>query len=232
MTPIRVPVETGEATLRSVLLARHSCRAFRPDPVPEATVREILELAQRTPSWCNSQPWQVIVTSGPETDSFRDFLLRRVGEVPGAYDVTPPRRYVGVYRDRRRSSGFALYDSLGITRDDVDGRRRQALENFRFFGAPHIAIVTSEEDLGPYGYLDCGGYVSTFLLAAAGLGVATIAQAAIASYSNVVREYFGLPPARHVVCGISFGYADPDHPANTFRTERAPVDEVAEIRGF
>lgn len=230
MTPIGVPAR--EAALRSLLEARHSCRGFRPTTVPEATVRDILALAQRTPSWCNSQPWQIIITSGQETDSFREFLMRRVNEGPGAYDIAPPQRYDGVYRERRRSSGFALYDSVGVTRGDVDGRRRQALENFRFFGAPHVAIVTSEADLGAYGYVDCGGYVSTFLLAAASLGIATIAQAAIAGYSNVVREYFDLPRVRHVVCGISFGYADPDHPANGFRTERARVEEVAKVRGF
>lgn len=232
MTPIGIPVEAVDTPLRSLLETRHSCRAFRPARVPEATVREILSLAQRTPSWCNSQPWQVIVTSGHETDAFRTFLTRRVNEGPGTFDIPPPQRYDGVYRDRRRSSGFALYDSVGVTRDDADGRRRQALENFRFFGAPHVAIVTSEADLGSYGYVDCGGYVSTFMLAATSLGVASIAQAAVAGYSDAVREHFCLPHTRHVLCAISFGYADPDHPANGFRTERADVKEVADLRGF
>ncbi|MET7896567.1 nitroreductase [Streptomyces mirabilis] len=232
MTPIGVPEKAAAAPLRSLLETRHSCRGFRPTPVPAATVREILAMAQRAPSWCNSQPWQVIVTSGRETEAFRTFLTQRVTESSGAYDIAPPQRHDGVYGERRRSSGFALYDSVGVRRDDVAGRRRQAFENFRFFGAPHVAIVTSEAALGSYGYLDCGGYLSTFLLAAASLGVATIAQAAIATYSDAVREYFGLPHTRHVVCGVSFGYADPGHPANGFRTDRADVEEVAELHGF
>ncbi len=109
---------------------------------------------------------------------------------------------------------------------------RQAFENYRLFGAPHVAIVTSEAQLGPYGYVDCGAYVANFLLAAESLGVATIAQASIANFSNVVRAHFDIPAERHVVCGISFGYADTEHPVNAFRTERATIAEAIEFRGF
>jgi nitroreductase len=102
------------------------------------------------------------------------------------------------------------------------------MENFRFFGAPHVALITSPAELGAYGAVDCGGYVSVFLLAAQSLGLAAIPQAALAGYSPWLRAYFSLPQGRHVVCGISFGYADADHPANTFRTERAPLDQVVQ----
>lgn len=221
-----------ETALRSLLAGRRSCRAFLPTPVPETTVRSLLTMAQRTPSWCNSQPWQVLITSGRETEAFRAFLAQRVETAPGVFDVPPPRSYEGVYRERRQASGFALYDSVGIAHGDAERRRQQAMENFRFFGAPHVAIVTSEAELGPYGYVDCGGYISTFLLAATSLGIATIAQAAIAGYSDAVREHFGLSATRHVLCGISFGYADTAHRANAFRTERADLEEVADLRGF
>lgn len=195
-------------------------------------MREILEVAQRTPSWCNTQPWHVTVTSGEETERFRAHLSAQVLESRGVHDIEPPARYEGAYRERRRASGFALYDSLGIAYDDKEGRTRQMLENYRFFGAPHVAIITSEARLGPYGYVDCGAYVSNFLLAAASLGIATIAQASVAMYSNVVREHLSIPETRHVVCAISFGYADDKHPANQFRTERASLDEATDLRGF
>ncbi len=48
-------------------------------------------------------------------------------------------------------------------------------------------------------------------------------------YSDGVRELLALPEDRLVVCAVSFGYADPDHPANAFRTERAGVDDVVRI---
>src|SRR5690606_21419224 len=101
----------------------------------------------------------------------------------------------------------------------------QALENFRFFGAPHVAIVTTDAALGVYGALDCGAYVGNFMLAAWSLGVAAIAQAALASHPAPLREHLGIPQDRLIVCGISFGYADPTHPANAFRTTRADPRE-------
>jgi nitroreductase len=44
--------------------SRMSCRAFLPDPVPEATLRRILESARRSPSGGNLQPWYVDVLTG------------------------------------------------------------------------------------------------------------------------------------------------------------------------
>jgi len=99
-------------------------------------------------------------------------------------------------------------------------------DNFRLFGAPHVAVVTTEARLGAYGVLDCGAYVNNFMLGAASLGVAAIAQAALASKSHVLREQLQILADRHVVCGVSFGYADASHPANAFRTARASLHEV------
>ena len=108
----------------------------------------------------------------------------------------------------------------------MTGRNRQALENFRMFGAPHLALVTTDEALGAYGAIDCGGWVANFMLAAEALGVASIAQAAIAGHAGFVRAQLGLPADRQLVCGIAFGFADPDHPANAFRTGRAGLGEA------
>ncbi|MEV3964202.1 nitroreductase [Nocardia sp. NPDC050193] len=220
------PITDESSMLESLLNRRHSCRAFDDRPVPDDVIERMFDLARRTASWCNAQPWQVIVTAGAGTDRFRTALTRKVAEGEGSYDIEPPTEYRGVYRERRRSSGFALYESLDIARDDRPRRIAQAMENYRFFGAPHVAIVTSPAELGPYGYIDCGGFIANLLLAAESLGLGIIAQGAIANYSNVVRDHFDIPADRRIVCGISFGYPDRDHPVNTFRTDRAPLSEM------
>ena len=143
--------------------------------------------------------------------------------------ISFPREYRGAYLARRRACGFALYDAAGVTRGDRAASSVQMLENYRFFGAPHVAIITTDEALGAYGAVDCGAYVSTFLLAAQSLGVATIPQAALASHSKFVRDYFGIGEDRLVVCGISFGYEDRSHKANGFRTDRAALAEAVRI---
>lgn len=222
-------MQSGDPTLAidQLLHARWSCRGFLPQPVPRATIDRILELAQRTASWCNTQPWQVVVTSGAGTERFREALGAHVASHPEIEPDFPfPREYPGVYRERRRECGFQLYESVGIKRGDREASARQGAENFRFFGAPHVAIITTPEALGVYGAVDCGAYVSNFMLAAQSLGVATIAQAALAGYSPFIRAHFGIPQDQRIVCGISFGYADLEHPANGFRTTRAPIGDV------
>lgn len=211
--------------LRGILDGRWTCRQFRPEPVPAATIDRLLLLAQRTPSWCNTQPWHVELTEGAATDRFRAALLEYVRTEPPAPDFAFPERYTGVYRDRRRACGFQLYDSVGIDREDREGRWRQTLRNFELFDAPHVAIVTTEADLGVYGAVDCGLYLNTFLLAARSLGLGAAPQAALASYAPFLRRHFGLPDHRRVVAGISFGWPDPDHPANGFRTAREAVED-------
>ncbi|AVT75748.1 nitroreductase [Rhodopseudomonas palustris] len=214
--------------LEDLMAARYSCRAFKADPVPRATIERILGAAQKTASWCNSQPWQVVITSGEATAKFRDVIFPAAASgAPMSGDFEFPREYRGVYLDRRRESGFQLYNAVGIARGDKVAAAQQALQNFNFFGAPHVAIITTDEALGVYGAVDCGGYVTSFMLAAQALGIATVPQAALAFHAGVVRKHFGLGDDRRVVCGISFGYADPDHKANSYRTGRAALGEVA-----
>jgi nitroreductase len=219
---------TAEAeTLGELLSRRFSCRGFSRQLVGRDTIEAILGLAQLTPSGCNAQPWQVTVTSGAATDRFRAALTTHARDNPPAPDLPFPREYREPYKQRRREAAWNLYDSVGVARGDRAGSARQSMLNFSFFGAPHVAIVTTDEALGPYGAVDCGLYVGTFLLAAQAFGVAAVPQGALAEHSGFIRSYLGLSDRRLVVCGISFGFEDPDHPANRFRTERAAIHEVA-----
>ena len=224
MTTDAAPIDT----LERLLADRFSCRGFRPDPVPRPIIERLLAAAQKTASWCNSQPWQVLITSGEATTKFRDAIYPAAASgAPADGDFPFPREYRGVYLDRRRESGFQLYNTLGIAKGDKAAYAKQALENYNFFGAPHVAIIHTDEALGVYGAVDCGGYVTSFMLAAQALGLATVPQAALAFHSGLVRRHFGLGDDRKVVCGISFGYADRDHKANGYRTSRAALPDVA-----
>ncbi|MBV7409121.1 nitroreductase [Maritimibacter sp. DP1N21-5] len=218
---------TDYDTLFSLLSARHSCRAFRPDPVSRADIEAILTAAQRVPSWCNAQPWQVQVTSGAVTEKLRDGMQAAVAKGEAASDLPFPTGYTGAHRDRRRTCGWQLYEAVGVEKGDRAGSAREMMKNYSFFGAPHVAMVSSGAELGAYGALDTGGFVTAFCLAAQSRGIATIAQAAPAGFSPFLHDFFGLGDDRLALCVISFGHADRDHPANAFRTERAPLADWA-----
>lgn len=224
-----MPSGVSDKDLERLLHTRVSCRAYRPEPVPRATIDRILEIAQWAPSWCNSQAWQVHITSGAGTERLRNALYEAASAgVQDTKDFEFPREYTGVYLERRRESGFQLYNALGIPRGDKERYREQTLKNFQFFGAPHVAIVTTDEALGPYGAVDCGGYVTAFMLAATACGVGTVAQAALAHHPSVIKRELGIGSDRNVVCGISFGFPDPDDASNGFRTTRAVATDVVD----
>jgi nitroreductase len=195
--------------------------------VERPVLQSILETAQRTASWCNSQAWQVAIASGAAVERLRGALVEAAQSgTRGGSDFPFPSEYTGVYLERRRECGFQLYNAVGVERGDKAGYARQTLENFRLFGAPHVAILTSDPGLGVYGAVDVGGYVQVLLLAMQAHGVAAIPQAALANYSALVKSQLNIPAERPMVCAISFGYEDTAHPANSYRTRRASVDEA------
>ena len=220
------PSTTPSCAFERLLEERYSCRAFLPRQVDTATITRMLEIAQRTPSWCNSQPWKAVITRGAATDRFRNAIFEYAAGRKPEPDFAFPREYHGDYLARRRECGFQLYESVGIVRGDREASARQTMENYRLFSAPHAMVVTTDEALGVYGVLDWGAWVNNFMLAARSLGVASIAQAALGAHPQFMRSFFGLPQDRLVVCGMSFGYEDAAHPVNRFRTSRAAVDEV------
>lgn len=216
-----------------VMAQRWSCREYLPEPVADEVLADIFALAQRSASWCNTQAWGVHLLGGEALASFGKQLTEHVAQHPA--DLTPdvplPGQYVGAFAERRRGAGYALYESLGIARDDYDARAAQMLRNFDAFGAPHLAIITSDRDHGVYGAVDCGGYVANLMNAALDRGVASIAQGAIGMYAGKVRELLDLPEDRLVICGVALGRPAADHPVNGFRTERAALtDVVTEVR--
>src|SRR5690606_15577906 len=153
VNPATTPFET-------LMSERYSCRAFLEAPVPAPLIDRLFTVAQRTPSWCNTQPWQVHLLGGDAIARFGQELGEHVLAQEPRADLGLPD-YEGVHAERRRESGYDLYSAIGIERSDYEARGLQMLKNFSFFGAPHSAIITSDRALGAYGAVDCGGYVAT-----------------------------------------------------------------------
>ena len=71
--------------LKEAVEERRAARSFRPDPIPEEVLSEILRLGVRAPSGYNLQPWRFIVVKEPENkEKLRAcaFDQRQVSEAP------------------------------------------------------------------------------------------------------------------------------------------------------
>lgn len=158
---------------------RRSVRRFLADPVPEATVREILALASRAPSGTNSQPWLVHVVKGASRERVSQAVLAAAtsgnqGE-EYAYAPTP---WWEPFVSRRRKVGFDLYALYGIERHDMAARTSAGLRNFEFFDAP-VGIFFAMERALLYGsWLDVGMYMQNVMTAARAFGLETCPQQA------------------------------------------------------
>ncbi|MDR5752387.1 MULTISPECIES: nitroreductase [unclassified Caballeronia] len=224
---VSINAASGVDSLRRLSESRFTCRAYQATPVSNDVIASIVEIAGKSASWCNVQPWHLLIASARTTEAFRKELVEHATIAPGVDSDLPfPEEYRGQYAERRRDAGYALFQALGIERTDRERRAEQSFKNFRMFGAPHVAIVTVPAELGPYAAVDCGAFIGSFLLAAHAHGVATTPQAALARHAKFIRSYFKIPNDRKMVCGIAFGYAKLDDPVNKFRTTRAPVNEV------
>ena len=80
-------------TVEQALQERFSCRKFLSRQVPRDTIETMLRVAQMTPSWCNTQPWQITLLSGAEADKLRDKLYAQAKSgAPATPDFAfPPR---------------------------------------------------------------------------------------------------------------------------------------------
>lgn len=214
--------------------SRRSVRRFLPTPVPKKMVEDLLELAARAPSGTNVQPWKVYVLTGKEKDRLSAAILDKHNSsgMDGREFDYYPTEWADPWLSRRRKIGFDLYGLLGIGKTDKERMKEQTGRNYRFFDAPVGIIFTMDRQLGRGMFIDYGMFMANLMTAARARGLDTCPQAAFADYHQTIREVLGIPENELVVCGMSLGYADPDAPENRLVTEREPVANFTDFRGF
>ena len=204
--------------------ARASRRAFRPEPIPREQLVQLFAAAQRAPSWCNVQPWRVAITEPPKTGELSAALVAAAKSGLPHADVPFPLDYPPPYKQHRVACGVALYQAMGVARDDKAGRYDAWLRNYAFFDAPHVAIVACDRRLGPYAYVDVGVWLGYVLTAAAALGIDACPMASVAAYPEPLRAQLPIAETDAILFGLALGHADEAAPANRCRTTREPVE--------
>jgi nitroreductase len=216
--------------------SRMSCRAFLDTPVPGDTVRAILDAARRAPSGGNLQPWLVYALAGEPLAEMKSTVRAQVmanprGDGTHEYDIYPPG--LGEpYRTRRFKAGEDLYATIGIPREDKLARLTQLARNYDFFGAPVGLFFYLDRSLGPPQWSDVGMYMQTMMLLAREHGLHTCAQEIWSLVPVTVQKQLDVPANLILFSGMALGYADPSHPINTLRTERALLNEFSILEGF
>lgn len=219
-----------------VMSSRHSVRDFLPTPVPQETLRELLQVASRAPSGTNIQPWKVYVVQGEVKTSLSEKILAAFNDPEEAETYSEeynyyPLEWCSPYIDRRRKVGLDMYKLVGIAKGDTAKMHEQHGRNYLFFDAPVGLIFTIDRIMQQGSWMDYGMLLQNIMLAAKARGLDTCAQVSFSKFHRIISEQLQVPDNEMFVCAISLGYANPDAPVNQLRTERAPLEDWVKFCG-
>ena len=226
---------TPDQTYAEVVLGRRSIRGYLDKPVPRALIEEILEMAMRSPSSMNTQPYHFHVITGEPLDRIRKGNTERIlaGE-PDSREFRKGRPFEGVHRDRQVGCAIQLFEAMGIGRDDKAARQDWVLRGFRQFDAPVCVIITYDRELAEADdtVFDCGAVTTALVNAAWSKGLGCVINSQGIMQSPVVREHAAIPEDQVIMKAVAMGWPDPDFPANPVKITRRTVEEAARFVGF
>ena len=214
---------------------RRSIRAFLGTPVDPAILRRVLTNAQRSPSGSNIQPWHAVMLTGEPFARLKAAVAAEFPKGRAGHSIPfhmHPVGIDGIYRERLSGVGEALYNALGIARDDKAGRLRQYARNYEAFGAPVLMLVHTKAYMGHAQWADMGMWLQTVMLLLREEGLDSCPQLSWADYTSQVRECVAMPEDHLFYCGLAIGYRDPEVAVNRFKVIRAPLDDVVRFEGF
>ena len=206
--------------------SRQSISAFTDQEVSDELIQRLLETSARAASGGNLQPWKIFVINNETMINFLKFQEDWTDPETPAYDIYP-ENLTEPYKTSRYEVGAEMYSILDIDRDDKEGRFKQMLENFKFFGAPSAFFCFVDRQMGRPQWSDLGMFLQNFMLLAKEVGLDTCPQEAWAIKQESVTAFVKAPDELMLFCGMAIGYRDDEAKINRLRTERRPFEDWA-----
>ena len=207
---------------------RMSIRKFKPDPVPQELLNHVIEAALRSPSYKNSQPWEVTVVTGEKKDKLAQMLVDLVEkESDPSPDIPHPEFWPPEQEARIKDHISKRCESIGLNLRNPEERQEALLDNFRFFDAPAVIFLYQDNSLSQWSLFDMGLFAQTLMLAAHALGLGTVPQALLTNYPVETKNFLGIEQSKRLVLGISIGYPDLNDKSNGYFSSRVDVSTVA-----
>lgn len=204
------------------LNARYSCRDFDDKPVNKDIIEKIMLAALRSPSWENTQPWDVYI-AGYETSKriIAAFTGNPTERGKPGLDIGHPGRWTPEINMRIKQ----LWPDIQACCEHKNLRDFSIL-NKELFHAPCMIYVCMDKSLGIWSIFDIGIFCQSVMLAAEEYGLKTIPAIAYVNYPEIVRRELDIPEQKAVVFGIGIGYPNEKNPINTVKTKRKGLDEI------
>jgi nitroreductase len=194
-------------------------RAYKPEQVPRQVLTTILNDAAYTPSWANSQPWEVFVAEG---ESLKRIKAAYAACYAGAVKSEPELQRPVEWTEAAKARQQGLYPDM--IRDCGDATQQFGALNQRMFDAPAVVFICKDKVLNHWSVYDIGAYSQSFMLSALENGLGTIPAITLVSYPEVLRKELNIPGNLQIIIGIAVGYPDEENAINNFRSARSPIE--------
>ncbi len=214
--------------------SRKSIRGYKKNAVPKEVITEIINMASRSPSAYNTQPWEITVITGEVLEKIKQANITRLNSGTTSQREIILKPYKEKYRERQVALAVELFRLLGFTLDDQEKKNDWAKQGYLFYNAPIGIIISLDKSLDdqPLTLLDIGAFVQTLCLASLSYKLATCIHDQGIMYPDVIRKFTNLSERKRMIIALSIGYPDWDFPANKLKTPREPIANFTSWCGF
>ena len=187
-------------TLGETMFTQRAIRRFRPEPIPDADLQDILEAAIRAPNGGNTQPWHFLVIKDPD-------LRAKLAEL-----------YHEAWWAKRRDQGIMGPEDIPPGKNS----QRSAMRLADQIGQAPVIVLLCGTAQGPAAAASIIPAAQNLLLAARAFGIGGTITTLHADVDERVHKLLGIPETAQVVYCLPLGY-----PRGTFGSvQRKPLSEV------
>lgn len=209
---------------KELMEKRYSARDFTSKEISEEDLTEIVEIAELSPSWANSQPWNVYIATGESLSNIREkWIEQNASEIEGNSDL--PSGHREDFGERALNNMNQLFGSVIETLGDPEEfAKTQPI----LFNSTAILYLTMPKGAPMWSVYDLGAFSMSLMLAACEKDIDSIPAYELIKYPEVLRENLPIPEDEDIIAGIALGYAS-DAKVNEFRSSRMAVEDILKI---
>lgn len=214
-------MQTSDAIRR-----RKSVRSFTSESINSDILTNIIEEAQRAPSWANSQPWSVYIAMGDTLKLIKKtYNDRLLAGKRGQADFETVHRNSWSWPTRQNMQHWNNQLS-SVLENDPAGYMHSAKT---LYNAPAIIYLVLDERPTSWSIYDLGSFSQTLMLSATDHGLQTMPAYELIKYPDVLRNTLSIPDNMTVAMGIAIGHEDKTALINNLYTDRVPVNSILHI---
>lgn len=186
----------AEPGIFEIIYSTRAIRRLKSDPIPEETLKKIIDAGIHAPSGGNLQDWAFLLVRKPELKSFiRDrywgMWQKFQGERPLPPDLPPARR-------RLMESAAHLAEHLNEVPAILLACAKKIYPPFASLGYERASVATVHGSIYPA--------VQNIILACRALGIGTVLTTIHCCFEEELKQKFGIPDEVEIAAMLPLGF--------------------------